>query len=617
VYNLNSNPIQITDRKGQISSAQYDGLNRPTFAGFGTQPGPSYQSSTAFTFDAGDRLTAVSDSIAGSITRTYDGLNRVLSEATSLGSVAYTYDADERRQTMTASGQSASQYAYDNASRLLGITQGSQGISFTYDGNWRRTSKTLPNGIAASYGYDAASELTNIFYNGGTFLSGDLSYSYDQAGRRAGISGTLAAAQLPAAVNSGTYNADNQLTAWGSTAMTYDANGNTLNDGTSSYVWDARNQLISTNSNGASFVYDGFGRRFGKTMLSTNTNFLYDGLTPVQELSGASPSANLFTGEIDERFARTDANGTSYYLTDILGSTVALTDTTGSLQVGYTYDPYGNMTISGSTANSYGYTGREYDGLGIDYYRARYYNPQFGRFLSEDPSGLAAGSNLYQYANGSPTNFRDPNGRFVEGCLIGVGGYEWGQMIRGFTGRKMDEGWNWVGNAAKNCAIGFVTEGIGVWMQDVMEMAAAEEAAQAAAAMAGVLGDAGALSGALGDGTIFAHFTDFSGMQGITGLDGLAPGQVATAENLTFNYGTNPFNAYYEGGQFVTDMGYDASSGSLDSIGVYGDRQQFVILMSQETLFLQGFRAVMMDDGIWSIPGGFTINGVFYVFARW
>ncbi len=82
--------------------------------------------------------------------------------------------------------------------------------------------------------------------------------------------------------------------------MTYDANGNTLNDGMNSYVWDARNRLVSANNAGASFAYDPLGRRAGKTILSTNTNYLYDGANPVQELNGATPTANLLTGGIDE-----------------------------------------------------------------------------------------------------------------------------------------------------------------------------------------------------------------------------------------------------------------------------------------------------------------------------
>ena len=87
-------------------------------------------------------------------------------------------------------------------------------------------------------------------------------------------------------------------------AMTYDSDDNTLNDGTNAYTWDARNHLVSANNNGATFVYDGLGRRFGKTMLSANTNFLYDGLNPVQELNGTTPTANLLTGALDERFCQ-------------------------------------------------------------------------------------------------------------------------------------------------------------------------------------------------------------------------------------------------------------------------------------------------------------------------
>jgi RHS repeat-associated protein len=180
--------------------------------------------------------------------------------------------------------------------------------------------------------------------------------------------------------------------------MTYDANGNTLNDGMNSYVWDARNRLVSANSNSSSFAYDPLGRRVGKSILSANTNYLYDDANPVQELNGTIPTANLLTGGLDERFTRTDANGTSNYLTDALGSTVALTDTTGISQLQYSYDPYGSASITGPfTTNSYTYTGRETDGLGIYYYRARYYNPSTARFISEDPIGIAGGINLYAY----------------------------------------------------------------------------------------------------------------------------------------------------------------------------------------------------------------------------
>lgn len=129
-----------------------------------------------------------------------------------------------------------------------------------------------------------------------------------------------------------------------------------------------------------------------------------------QELNGTTSTANLLTGGVDERFTRTDANGTSNYLTDALGSTIALTDASGNSDVQYSYDPYGSMNATGSTTNSYTYTGREFDGLGIYYYRARYYNPATGRFISEDPIGLAGGVNKYAYVGDDPTDYFDPLG---------------------------------------------------------------------------------------------------------------------------------------------------------------------------------------------------------------
>jgi RHS repeat-associated protein len=317
---------------------------------------------------------------------------------------------DKRKQTMTPSGQAQITYTYDNASRLSSIVQGASTVSFGYDSNGRRTSMTLPNGVVASLSYDAASQLTQMVYQGGSKPPQNLIYTYDLAGRRVAVSGTLASTQLPAAVSSAAYNANNQLTQWGSTAMTYDANGSTLSDGMNTYVWDARNRLVSADNNAAAFAYDPLGRRVSKTFMSTTTNFLYDGANAVQEF-GTLPTANLLTGGVDERFQRTSSTETDDYLTDALGSTVELTGSTGATEEQYSYSPYGSQSATGmTTTNSYAYTGREFDGLGVDYYRARYYNPTTGRFLSEDPAGFAGGFNLYAYASENPLSFRDPLG---------------------------------------------------------------------------------------------------------------------------------------------------------------------------------------------------------------
>lgn len=143
------------------------------------------------------------------------------------------------------------------------------------------------------------------------------------------------------------------------------------------------------------------------------TNIVYDGLNPVQEKAGATVMANLVTGlGIDEFLNRTDGVGSRARLPDALGSTVALGDSTGTLQTQYTYEPFGYATQTGqANTNSYKYTGREDDGSGLYYYRARYYHPRLQRFIAEDPIKFAAGStNFYAYVGGNPMNANDPLG---------------------------------------------------------------------------------------------------------------------------------------------------------------------------------------------------------------
>src|SRR5438045_6226405 len=98
------------------------------------------------------------------------------------------------------------------------------------------------------------------------------------------------------------------MSCWGVKpgSMFYDANGNMTSDGTHSYTWDARNRLASVDSgNTASFTYDSFRRRVSKTIFGTQTGFLYDGVNPVQDLSGTTVTANSLSGGIDEVFQRT------------------------------------------------------------------------------------------------------------------------------------------------------------------------------------------------------------------------------------------------------------------------------------------------------------------------
>nr|WP_255609648.1 RHS repeat-associated core domain-containing protein [Methylosinus sp. Sm6] len=113
------------------------------------------------------------------------------------------------------------------------------------------------------------------------------------------------------------------------------------------------------------------------------------------------------------------------------------------------YTAFGaTQSTTGASPSRLKYTGREDDGAGLYYYRARYYDPAIGRFISEDPKGFAAGDvNFYVYATNNPINFNDPSGEIVPviaaaaaGCIaipscvgafssVAIGG-----AIRGITG---------------------------------------------------------------------------------------------------------------------------------------------------------------------------------------
>ena len=406
-YDLSGNRTQVTDHKGQVKTYTYDALNRLTQITYADS------STSTFTYNAANRVTQAVDSVAGTISYTYDNLDRVTSQTTPLGTVSYTYDAAGRRTSMTVAGQATINYSYDNANHLTQITRGSSTVTFAYDANGRRTSLTLPNSVVTQYTYDNAGRITAITYQRNSVTLGNLTYEYDASGQRAKVGGSYARTSLPQSFASSTHNARNQLTQRGAQTFTYDANGNLLNDGVRTYTWNARDQLVaSSGSSNASFQYDVFGRRIAKTVAGSSVNYLYDGRNVIQELLGASPSANMLTAAIDEVFSRTDSSGSFCLLTAGLNSVIGVTDSSGVEQTQYTYEPFGATTRTGAAnTNPSQYTGRENDLTGLYYYRARYYSPMLQRFISEDPIGFSSGdTNLYAYVGNDPINLSDPLG---------------------------------------------------------------------------------------------------------------------------------------------------------------------------------------------------------------
>ena len=409
VYDLAGNLSQFTDRKNQQTIFVYDALNRRTTA---TYP----DSTTSFIYDSVGRLTKASDTAtgAGTIDFSYDTIDRLIQEVTGQGSVSYQYDVLGRRTQMVANGQQPVTYGYDTASRLTQVAQGSLTVGLGYDNANRRTSLTYPNGTSTSYTYDVASRLTTINHIGPSGIIEALTYAYDPAGNRTSLTRNNGTASLlPSAVAAATYDAANEQTAFAGAALAYDNNGNLTNDGTNTYVWDARNRLIGISGGAtANFVYDPLGRRTNKTINSVASQFLYDGNDIAAEIGGSAVGVNYLRSlGIDEPYVRQTGTGNEFYHTDALGSSFALSNAQGVSATTYAYEPFGTTSANGISSNSFEYSGRENDDTGVDFYRMRYYCPRTHRFISRDPLQLIGGDiNYYAYSGNNPIRFRDPWG---------------------------------------------------------------------------------------------------------------------------------------------------------------------------------------------------------------
>jgi RHS repeat-associated protein len=412
-YDPNGNLTQFTDRKGQVSTFTFDPLNRRLRSNFADG------TFTEVTYDGGGRLLMATDSLTGSIAEEYDALDRLLRETTPQGSIDYGYDAASRRTRMTVGGQPPVNYAYDAASRLTQIVQPPLSpVDIQYDALGRRTSLTLPNNVSTSYEYDPASRLTRLAYTGPSGPLGDLTYQHDAAGNRVAVGGSVARTLLPDAVPSASYDAANQQLVFGSTSLAFDTNGNLTSStdptGTTSFAWDARNRLVTlSGATTGTFAYDAQGRRIRREIAGELREYQYDGVDIVRERVNGADATYLRTLGIDEAVCRIAPEGTAYYLADALSSTIALTDGGGVLGTTYTYEAFGRTASAGTlSANPFQFTGRENDGAVLHYHRARYYNPTFSRFVSEDPNTLENpdGFNFYLYAINNPLILSDPLG---------------------------------------------------------------------------------------------------------------------------------------------------------------------------------------------------------------
>ena len=397
---------------------------------------------------------------------------------------SYTYDSygkvkeiKDYRDLLNSSDQAVKKvYTYDSLDRVKEMTYTDletgkvmESYQYSYDKSSNITEKTQVNNYPKEdadkvnetkvYTYDTLGRLikTVTTDHKKDDKTKAVTYTYDNVGNRLKEDdGTT--------TTSYTYNGLDQLktsTKEKGTAVEevrqydYDANGNqtdvknTKTGENQTYVYDAENRLsqVSVTKDGNTAViqqniYNGEGQRIQKIDGDETINYYYqDGVVAyTTDANGEQNSQNLIgtDGNVlaTERFQQ---NATQYYLynKDIQGSTSSLVKEDGSADATYQYTDFGETTIQGDdqAKNEVSYTGGIYDqSTGLYYLNARYYNPEDGRFLTEDTyrgeNNQPNTQHLYVYCANNPVNYVDPSGHGPVGIVIGgLIGYGAGKLI--------------------------------------------------------------------------------------------------------------------------------------------------------------------------------------------
>ena len=316
----------------------------------------------------------------------------------------YSYDASGRMVFMNTSGVLSNTYTYDKVGNRLSNVSESKAVTYTYDDLYRLrfASHTSVEGAQfENYTYDAIGNrqahdngLINNYYPGfdpvltNNTTAGDFTY-YDVAG-------------------------ESYQTPFSDVADSME------------YGYDYEERLVRVkrvfgiSSTVVEYKYDFFGRRIGRTVtvdgsVTANMEYLYDNEDIVAVYENGSLVKEFVHGPgIDEPLAVKSGGSWYYYHADGLGSVLTLSDSNGQkVGTSFGYDSFGNL-VKGTLDETYTYTGREWDkDAGLYYYRARFYDPEIGRFISKDPIGFDGGDvNLYSYVGQNGITRTDPSGLF-------------------------------------------------------------------------------------------------------------------------------------------------------------------------------------------------------------
>ncbi len=393
VYDDAGNVIQKTDYQDEITYYQYDSTNRLI-----AERNPAYLQ-VSYHYDPAGRL-----------------LNRILSNA---ARTDYAYDDDNRLVSLAnvSAGDKLSQsqsYTRDRLGNILTTTDAAGTTIFTYDALYRLTAADYP-GTAddKAYTYDAVGNRRTL-----ATASATLHYLYNNAGNR--LSEVRSGSDAGPLV----------------CRYVYDDAGNRIEkrNGTGgllqSCAYDQKNRITTLDGGGSVQVleYDPNDYRIAKDHGTGTNRYLMEGEHYEAIYDGAGGiRAKFLRGVVVDEIVNGyyyDAQGAKTNYTfhhDHLQSVTALSGHNGDPEQTVTFGPFGeDLDSTGASPNVLGYTGRELDSeSGLYYYRARYYDPEIGRFLNEDPLGLEAGINFYVYCQNNPINYNDPSGKIAPAVVAG------------------------------------------------------------------------------------------------------------------------------------------------------------------------------------------------------
>lgn len=294
----------------------------------------------------------------------------------------------------------------------------------------------LSDGGTLSYAYDAEERITSVtetYVIDEATVTNTTAYTYDEMGRllTETVNGT--------AVNTMTYDAygniltkngvnyvyDNVwkdlLTSYNGQSITYDAQGNPTNYLGHTLTWEKGRQLKSFDNN--TYTYNANGIRTSKTVNGIKHSFALDGSKILREEWCGNTLIPLYDNA--DSVCGIMYNGQHYFfLKNLQGDVIAITDSNGNTVARYSYDAWGACTVtqdssnrSIATVNPYRYRGYYFDSeTGLYYLQSRYYDPKVGRFINADAPDYVADNtsiarlNIYKYCLNNPINCVDADG---------------------------------------------------------------------------------------------------------------------------------------------------------------------------------------------------------------